>query len=360
MKNYAYRDPHRDLPFSSKSLDQCYKLGAEKIGWSARNQKPGVRGDGNILIGLGMATATYPTMHFNGSVMGTLKDDGTFIFKASTHEMGTGTCTAMTQIAADALGVPVTDVLFELGDTDFPRSCVSGGSATVSTVGNGVYGAAKEIQKQLSTQLIENPDSLFKGALIDDIEFAESSISCKSKPNQSLTYDQALRSLQKEKLEVTYETHFNDHALKYSTHSFGAQFAEVRVDSDLGIIRVSRFVGVFANGRIINEKTCRSQVQGGITMGIGMALFEQTVADVHSGRIVNANLGEYHVPVNADIPNIEAYFVPEEDKQIGPIGAKGVGEIGITGVAAAVANAVFNATGIRVRDLPITPDKLLA
>ncbi|HEY9714378.1 MAG TPA: molybdopterin cofactor-binding domain-containing protein, partial [Chroococcales cyanobacterium] len=268
-------------------------------------------------------------------------------------------CTVMAQIGADCMTVPLSDVVFELGDTEFPKAPVSGGSATVSTVGNAVWGAGKKLQETLAAEIVAHEASPFKGEPVDNIVFTEGRLTCKNKPGQSLTYDQALRILQKDTLECSYDTQFNDHALKYSTHAFGAQFAKVRVDQDLGEVRVERFVGVFAIGKVINEKTCRSQAQGGITMGIGMALTEETLADSLTGRIINANLGEYHIPVHADVPQIEAYFIPEDDQQIGAIGAKGVGEIGITGVAAAIANAVFNATGKRVRNLPITPDKLL-
>jgi xanthine dehydrogenase YagR molybdenum-binding subunit len=209
----------------------------------------------------------------------------------------------------------------------------------------------------LSEKLAAAPESPFNGVPQGDIEVADGKFVTRSKP-QTLTYEEALKILKLPSLEVNFETKFNDQAKKVAMHSFGAHFVEVKVDQDLGIVRVSRAVGVFANGRIINEKTCRSQVHGGITMGIGMALAEATIADRRTGRIVNASLADYHVPCNADIPAIEAYFIPEEDTIINSIGAKGIGEIGITGVAAAVANAVYNATGKRIRHLPITPDKV--
>jgi xanthine dehydrogenase YagR molybdenum-binding subunit len=357
MKNYAVKDPDSGNPFSSKGLDQCYKLGAEKIDWHRRSKKPAARRDGNWLIGLGMATATYPTMHFNSSCSAVLDGEGKFLFKSSTHEMGTGTRTVMAQIAAARLGVPFDMVDFELGDTDFPMAPISGGSATVSTVGSAVDGAALELRNTLAEKLTQAAESPFSGVPQGEIEMADGKFITRSKP-QTLSYEEALKILKLPSLEVKFTTQFNDHAKKVSMHSFGAHFIEVKVDPDLGIVRVSRAVGVFANGRIINEKTCRSQVHGGITMGIGMALAEATICDKRSGRIVNASLADYHVPCNADIPAIEAYFIPEEDTIINSIGAKGIGEIGITGVAAAVANAVYNATGKRIRNLPITPDKV--
>ncbi len=357
MKNYAEKDPEKGYPFSSKGLDKCYALGAEKIGWSRRSSKTGAVRDGDWLLGLGMASATYPTMHFNASCSATLFDDGNFLFESSTHEMGTGTCTVMAQIAAEALGVKFEKVKFELGDTDMPMAPVSGGSATVSTVGSAVFGAAEQLQKELFSKLIEKLPAELGTAKIDEIKVVDGVIVGAGK-RSSLDYAAALKALGLPKLQAKFTTTFNDQTVKYSMHAFGAQFVEVKVDPDFGIVRVSKAVGVFANGRIINEKTCRSQVHGGIVMGIGMALHEATVMDKRSGKVLNANLGEYMVPVNADVPHIEAYFIPEEDSIVNAIGAKGIGEIGITGVAAAVANAVFNATGKRVRDLPITPDKV--
>jgi len=357
MKNYADKDPEKGFPFSSKGLDKCYALGAEKIGWSRRSTKPGALRDGDWLVGLGMASATYPTMHFNASCSATLFDDGSFLFESSTHEMGTGTCTVMAQIASEALGVKFEKVKFELGDTDLPMAPVSGGSATVSTVGSAVFGAAEQLQKQLFSKLIEKLPADFGKAKVDEVKVVDGMIVAGDK-RSNLDYAAALKALGLPKLNATFTTSFNDHAVKYSMHAFGAQFVEVKVDPDFGTVRVTRAVGAFASGRIINEKTCRSQVHGGIVMGIGMALHEATLMDKRSGRVLNANLGEYLVPVNADIPQIEAYFIPEEDSVINSIGAKGIGEIGITGVAAAVANAVFNATGKRIRDLPITPDRV--
>jgi len=358
LKNYAHTDPSNGYKFSSKGLDQCYKVGAAKIGWEKRSKKPGSRKEGDWLVGLGMASATYPTMHFNATCSGLLNADGTFIFKSSTHEMGTGTRTVMAQIAAERLGVSTDKVDFELGDTDLPMAPISGGSATVSTVGSAVDGAAMKIRNDLVEKLVSTAGSPFNGRPQGEIAVKDGKFTCADVGIRPLTYAEALKAVNMPALEVKFETAFNDHAKKVSMHSFGAHFVEVKVDQDLGTVRVSRAVGVFANGRIINEKTCRSQVHGGIIMGIGMALEEATLMDKRTGRIVNANLGEYHVPVNADIPAIEVHFIPEEDSIINSIGAKGIGEVGITGMAAAVANAVYNATGKRIRSLPITPDKV--
>jgi xanthine dehydrogenase YagR molybdenum-binding subunit len=362
LKNYTSSDPDSGHPYSSKGLDACYKLGAEKIDWSRRSTQPETRRvsdhEGEWLYGLGMATATYPTMHFNAACKGVLKADGSFLFTSSTHEMGTGTRTAMAQIAAGRLGVPFEQVDFELGDTDMPMAPVSGGSATISTVGSAVDGAAMQIQNTLAQKLSVAEGSLFKGIAQGEIEFKNGHFVTRSLP-QSLSYVEALTALGLPDLEVKFETAFKDHEKKVSMHAFGAHFVEVKVDADLGIVRIVKHVGVFANGRIINEKTCKSQIHGGVTMGIGMALEEAAIMDKRTGRMVNANLGEYHVPVNADVPPIEVHFIAEEDKVIDSVGAKGIGEIGITGVAAAIASAVFNATGKRIRALPITPDKLL-
>ena len=322
LKNYAEQDPDKNLPWSTKSLRECYKQGAERFGWAKRSPEPRSMRQGNMLIGYGMATAVYPARRSPASALARMYPNGSVLVEAGSQELGGGTYTIMTQIAADALGIPVSRVTFKLGDTRYPETPVSGGSQTAATTGSAVYEAATALRQKLA--------ALPAGA------------------RSSQPY-----------IEARASTKENEDAKKFSMYSFGAQFAEVRVDADLGQIHVARMTGVFGAGKILNAKTARSQFMGGIVWGISMALHEHTVYDQRLGRIVNNNLAEYHVPTNADVGLIDVTWVDEDDQHVSPIGAKGIGEIGITGSAAAVANAVYHATGKRIRDLPITPDKLL-
>ena len=359
LRNHADIDPDSNRPWSSKSLKECYQLGAEKFGWARRNPEPRSMRDGRYLIGMGMATATYPVYRFGASAIARMMQDGSVVVQSGSHEMGTGTATVMAQLAADALGMPFEQVRFELGDTKMPRAPVSGGSATVASVGTAVEGATKAVRAKVLEMARNDQRSPFYNVAETDIAIQDGKILHKTDATKSETYTDILKRQNMPQVEASFDAKFDEANNKFSMHSFGAQFAEVRIDPDLGEVRVTRFVGAFGTGRIMNYKTARSQMLGGIVMGIGMALHEETITDLQTGRIVNANLGEYHVPVNADIPAIEPYFVEEIDPHVNPMGAKGVGEISITGVAAAVANAVYHATGKRIRDLPITPDKLL-
>lgn len=356
LRNHADTDPDKNLPWSSKSLKECYQLGAEKFGWSQRNPEPRSMRDGRYLIGMGMATATYPAFHFPAAAKAILLADGSAVVQSGTHEMGTGTATVMGQLAADTLGLPVERVRFELGDTELPRAPVSGGSATVGSVGTAVYGAATEVRAKVLEMVRRDKDSpLYQ--VSEEIDFADGRLFVKVTPAKGEAYADILKRHNLEKVEADYQSQFNEE--KYSKHGFGAQFVEVRIDPDFGEVRINRYTAAFATGRVLNHKTARSQFMGGIIMGIGMALMEETLTDPYLGRVVNPNLGEYHVPVNADIPNIDIHIIDEVDRHVNPIGTKGIGEIGITGAAAAVANAVYHATGKRIRALPITPDKVM-
>jgi len=357
LRNHADIDPDKNLPWSSKSLKECYQLGAEKFGWSQRHPEPRSMRDGRYLIGMGMATATYPAYHFPASAKAMILADGTALVQSGTHEMGTGTATVMAQLAADTLGFPVERVRFELGDTELPRASVSGGSSTVGSVGTAVYGAATDVRaKVLEMARSDRNSPLYQ--VSEEVAFADGRLFVKSDPAKGETYADILSRHNLEQVEADYEAQFNQEE-KYSKHGFGAQFVEVRIDPDFGEVRVSRYTAAFATGRVLNHKTARSQFMGGIIMGIGMALMEETLTDPVLGRVVNPNLAEYHVPVNADIPKIDIHIIDESDPHVNPIGTKGIGEIGITGVAAAVANAVYHATGKRIRNLPITPDKVM-
>jgi xanthine dehydrogenase YagR molybdenum-binding subunit len=332
IKNYAERDPESGHPFSSKSLRACYTQAAERFGWSRRNPAPRSMRDGDALVGLGMSTATYPAKRQPASAVARLLADGVIVVQAATHEFGTGTYTAMSQVAANALGVPVDRIRFELGDTDYPENPISAGSMTAASTGPAVHAAALALRERIESLGGRPSDVQSCRTLVDGNGGRPIDARASAKPG--------------------------DEARRYSMHSFGAVFAEVRVDPDLGDIRVARIVAAYGAGQILNAKTARSQLAGGIVYGIAMALHEQTAIDPRTGRYLNADLSEYLVPVNADVPDIDVILIDEADAYVDPIGVKGIGEIGTTGVAAAIANAVFHATGVRVRDLPITLDKV--
>jgi xanthine dehydrogenase YagR molybdenum-binding subunit len=357
FKNYAEQDPEKNVPWSSKSLRECYKVGAERFGWSKRQHEPRSMRDGNVLVGWGMASSVYPTNRSDAHCLARLLKDGTFLVESGTQDLGTGTYTVMTQIAADAIGVAPSQVEFRLGDTDYPMGPVSGGSQTAASVGSAVHLAGQALREKIVQAAIGDPASPVYGANTQDVRIENGRISAGGSKSETLTALIGRHS--GDYIEAEADSKPGDEKKKYGMYAFGAQFAEVRVDADLGQMRVSRMTGVFGAGKILNPKTARSQFMGGMVFGIGLALYEQTVMDQRLGRIVNNNLAEYLVPVNADVPEIDASWVDEVDEHVNPIGVKGIGEIGITGAAAAIANAVYHATGKRVRDLPITLDKLI-
>ncbi|HEY2509283.1 MAG TPA: molybdopterin cofactor-binding domain-containing protein, partial [Polyangiaceae bacterium] len=334
LRNHADVDPKDGKPWSSKSLRACYQAGAERFGWNRRDPKPRSMRDGRWLIGWGMATATYPARQSPSSAKATARPDGTLLVRAGTQDIGTGTYTIMSQIAADALGVPVDKVRFELGDTTFPETPVSGGSQTASSTGSAVKMACLELRKKV--------------AALGRVD-----------PAGPVDYRAIAARPGAPELSAEYHAQEKNERKNHSCHSFGADFVEVRVDPELGQVRVSRVVAAFGAGKILNAKTARSQFMGGIVWAMGMALEEHTVRDARTARVVTRDLADYHVPVNADVPAIDIVTIDEEDPYVNEIGAKGIGEIGITGAAAAIANAVFHATGKRIRDMPITLDKLI-
>ena len=359
LKNYANTDPDKNKPWSSKSLRQCYQMGAERFGWSKRRMQPRSMRDGNTLLGWGMATSVYPTNRSAATAKARLHADGTFSVDAGTQDLGTGTYTIMAEIAASTFGVPMRAVRPRLGDTTLPPTPVSGGSQTAASVGSAVYLAAQALHEKLTQMAVSDSRSPLSGGSAQDIVLADGRIYSRGNPSKGETLQQLIARSGRPYVEAEANAKPGPEKQDYSMYAFGAQFAEVRIDPDLGMIRVSRMVGCFGAGKILNAKTARSQLMGGMVWGIGMALLEHAVMDKRLGRWVNNNLAEYHVPVNADVPKIEALWVDEKDEHINPLGAKGVGEIGITGATAAIANAVYHATGKRVRDLPITLDKLL-
>jgi xanthine dehydrogenase YagR molybdenum-binding subunit len=336
LRNYAEHDEDKNLPWSSKELRACYRMAAEKFGWSQRSAKPGGMRHGQAVVGWGMATAFYPANRAAASAQAVLYANGSAVVRTATSDMGPGTYTAMTQLAADTLGVPLDNVDFELGDTDMPKAPVHGGSTTLASVGNAVVAACQALREKLSG--LAGPDGV-----PDNLPGLV-----------ALLARHGLQSVQAEA-----ESKPGDETKRFGTAAFGAVFAEVRVDPLLGTVRVPRLVGAYDIGRVINPKIARSQCIGGMVGGLGMALLEQAEWDAKLGRVMNANLAEYLVPVNADVEHLEAILVPSEDFHFNPLGSKGVAEIALTGVAPAIANAVYNAIGRRIRDLPITPEKLL-
>jgi xanthine dehydrogenase YagR molybdenum-binding subunit len=379
--NHTSTNVEEKLPFSEENLLECYKIGAEKIGWAKRVMQPRQTRNGKQLIGYGMATATYPAGRSSASAKIQMMADGSVKVQSATQDIGTGTYTIMAQTAADALGVPVERISVEIGDSTLPPAPVSGGSQTAASVNPAVLAAGEMLRKDLMMLALSDAKSKLNGRKPEEIEFAEAKFFVKGDSSKSDSYVDIMRRNNKTMMEACATSmpssgsglgapvapcstaplskEENSDSKKYSFHSFGAQFAEVWVDEDFGTIRVKRFVSVQDVGRIMNEKTARSQIIGGVIYGLGSALMEATEYDKRWANPVTRHLGDYHVPVQLDVPEIEVHFIGKPDRHISPIGARGIGEIGITGVSAAVANAVFNATGKRIRDLPFTPDKLL-
>ncbi|WP_294190814.1 xanthine dehydrogenase family protein molybdopterin-binding subunit [uncultured Sphingomonas sp.] len=355
LRNEPDKDPTTGAPFSSREVEKAFRDGAARFGWSNR-QAPGTRREGEWLIGAGVATATYPYYRMpGGAARITLTANGAAIDIAA-HDMGMGTATAQTQVAADRLGLDMAQVTFNYGDSTLPGTVMAGGSQQTAAIGASVMAAHRALVTEL-LKLAGN-DSPLAGLDADEVVGVNGGLAKIDDASAHESYASILARAQRAELVVEAEPPSPLETTHWSMHSHGAMFCEVRVNAVTGELRVSRFLGSFDCGRILNPKTAASQFRGGIIMGLGLALMEETQYDERSGRIMNPSLAEYHVPVHMDVPEIEVMWTDIPDPHA-PMGARGVGEIGITGVAAAVANAVFNATGKRVRDLPITLDKLL-
>jgi len=357
LRCYSDRDQHEDRPYGSKALRECYRQGAAAFGWDKRNPAPRSMRDGSDLIGWGMATGVWEALQMPITVRIALTANGHAEVACATSDIGTGTYTIMAQVAADMLGLPLDNISIKLGDSSLPQSPVEGGSWIATSVANGIATTAGAIRDEVLRLAKQIPNSPLANAAPDQVVLADGKLVSRRDSSRAVPIADALRQGALDRIELEQTTNpASDHSRANNTHS--AIFAEVKVDEELGVIRVTRVVSAVAAGRILNTKTASSQILGGVVWGIGMALHEETLIDHKFGRIMNANIAEYHVPVNADIGDIKVIFVDEPDNS-NPLGLKGVGEIGIVGVAAAVANAVFHATGKRVRDLPITLDKLL-
>jgi xanthine dehydrogenase YagR molybdenum-binding subunit len=358
--NYTEKDQEEDKPFSSKELRQCYLQAAEKFGWEKRSPEPRSMRDGDTLIGWGMATGIWDSMQSPAASKAVLGLDGHLLVTCAITDIGPGTYTIMTQIAADTLGLPIEKVTFQLGDSNLPQSSVQGGSQTAGSVGTAVKEVCQTVAQQLFKLAQQMPNSPFAKVKFEDVKFADGHIQLVEGDASTISLIEVLRSSGNNSLEAMVNSKPDARKQSgFAQYVHSAVFVEVRVDDALGTIRVSRVVNAVAAGKILNPKTARSQVLGGVVWGVGMALEEESLLDNNLGRFMNHNLSEYHVPVNADIGEIDVIFVQEEDTIVNPLGVKGVGEIGIVGTAAAIANAVYHATGKRIRDLPITLDKLL-
>ncbi len=357
LRCYSNRDQNTGQPYSSKNLRECYRRGAEVFGWQNRNPAPRSMRDGSELVGWGMATGVWEAMQVPITVRIALTANGHAEVSCATSDIGTGTYTIMAQVAADMLGLPLDNITIRLGDSTLPQSPVEGGSWIAASVSNGIVTTARAVREELLRLAKQMPNSPLANAAADEVVLADGKLAGRESPSRAVPIADAMRHSAVDRIVRELGTTFeNGGGHAHNTHS--AVFAEVKIDEELGVIRVTRVISAVAAGRILNPKTGGSQIIGGIVWGIGMALHEETHHDHRFGRIMNADYAEYHVPVNADIRDIEVIFVDEPDDIVNPLGIKGLGEIGIVGVAAAIANAVYHATGKRVRDLPITLDQL--
>jgi xanthine dehydrogenase YagR molybdenum-binding subunit len=357
IRNEPDRDPTSGLPFSSRHLVEAYRAGAERFGWDQRDPRPGARREGEWLVGIGTATASFPYVRMpGGAARITLTRDGRARVEVAAHEMGMGTATAQAQIAAERLGLPLDQVSVAYGDSSLPGAILAGGSQQTASSGAAVVAAHRELVAEILK--LAGDDSPLAGLGRDEVGAVDGGLCDLSDPGRWESYNSILTGAERAEVSAEAAAPPPLEMANWSMHSFGALFCEVRVNAVTGEPRVSRFLGSFDCGRIINPKTAASQFRGGIIMGLGLALMEETLFDERSGRIMNPSLSEYHVPVHMDVPGIDVMWTDIPDPHA-PMGARGIGEIGITGVGAAVANAVYNATGTRVRDLPITLDKLL-
>ncbi len=359
LRNYAQSDPSNGKPWSSKSLKESYARGAELFGWSKRIPKNRATREGNLLIGWGMASSSYPVHSNKGTARARIYADGHALVQSGATDIGTGTYTVMTQVAADALGLMPDQIRFELGDSTLPTTAISGGSMAAGSTSAGVDAACRALRDKIIAVAVKDMKSPLFGAAPTDVTAKDGRLFVTGSPTKGETYKDLMARQKMSDMESTGEGKYGA-SQAHSMHSFGAHFCEVAVDEALGRARVRRWVCVAGAGTILNAKTARSQMLGAMAMGIGNALSEATEMDTRYGRYINANLADYHVAVNADIPrDIQIEFVNEVDPHVGGIGVKGIGELGIVGVSAAVGNAIFHATGKRLRDLPFTPEKIM-
>jgi len=361
LANYAETEPGTGRPFSSKALRECYAEGAKRFSWAGRPLEPRqMRDENGLLVGWGMGTAVFHSPHFPASARATLRADGTALVETAAADMGQGAWTALAQIAADALGLDPDQVEFHSGLSSLPDGGVAGGSAHTASAGLALHKAGEDALASLAKLASSDPASPLFGAGNIGVVAKAGRLHRRDDEGRSESYAEILaRAGRREVVGTANAAPDADAAGKHAMYSHGAVFAEVKVDPELGQVRATRLIGAFAAGRIINPRLVRSQYLGGMIWGISFALQEKAVVDRRTGRIMNADLAEYHVPVNADAPSLEAILVPEEDAHVNPLGIKGVGEIGITGTVGAIANAVWHATGVRIRRFPVHLEDLL-
>lgn len=361
LKNYAEKEPGTGRPYSSKALRECYAEGARRFGWASRPLAPRrLRDEDGFLVGWGMGTALFPCPHFPAQARATLRTDGTALVETAGVDMGQGAWTALAQIAAESLGLDPDKLEFRSGVSTLPDGGVAGGSAHTASAGLALHNAGRDVIDQLAAFATSDPASPLFGAGNIGVVARAGRLHRRDDESRSEAYAELLaRSGQREIVGTGRSARDPQLGQAYAMYSHGAVFAEVKVDPDLGQVRVTRLVGAFAAGRIVNPRLVESQYFGGMIWGASFALHEEAIVDRRTGRVMNADLAEYHVPVNADIPSLEAILIPEEDRYVNPLGIKGVGEIGVTGTVGAVANAVWHATGVRVRKFPIRIENLI-
>jgi xanthine dehydrogenase YagR molybdenum-binding subunit len=355
--NNAEVHPNSKLPWTTKFLKECYALGKEKIGWHKRPTVPGTLKEDGMLVGYGMAVGVFGAGRSAATAKGILKNDGSLLLQSAVSDMGPGTSTAMVKIGSEQMGLEEKKVRFELGDTDFPTGPTQGGSGSATAVGSAVIAVCDAIKLSLKEMAIESI-AAFKNLKPDDIKYETGKLFAPSN-TASIHFMDLLKETGKPELQVSKSSSGFAQRDKYATNSFSVHFVKLHVHPVTGVIKLKHMVSAADAGKIISEKTARSQMVGGAVGGIGMAMTEETLLDHRFGRYINSNFVDYHVPVHADVPPMDIVFTNQPDFIISPTGAKGIGEIALVGVAPAILNAVYNATGKRVRDLPVTPDKLI-
>ena len=351
--NYAEKDEEKGKPYSSKFLKEAYQLGAEKFGWKDRKPQPRSMREGEWLVGYGVGNGIFSAWRGESKLGARLLADGTLILQTGVTDMGPGTATAMTRLASERLGIPAEKIRFELGDSRYPPGIFQGGSGTTSTLGTTVHQMGESLKQRL-VGLLRTQESEIR---VTDVQFINGEMRLKN--GQTISYVDAMKAGNLPAIEFVESSGGNPDMEKYAAYSYAVHFVKVLVHPLTGNIKVSRAVSAVDAGKVINEKTAESQIIGAVVGGIGMSLMEEGVVDHRYGRWVNNNFADYHVPVNADVPQVEVVFVNKPDPVLNPNGAKGIGEVGLVGFAAAMANAVYHATGKRIRELPITPDKVL-
>ncbi|MBL8113743.1 MAG: xanthine dehydrogenase family protein molybdopterin-binding subunit, partial [Acidobacteria bacterium] len=359
LANHAEKDPKSGKPWSAKALRECYRAGAERFGWKAKRPDPRSQKEGEWLFGQGMASAVYPGYRAASTARVRILESGRAQVSSATHDLGTGMYTLLAQAVGDALSLPLDAVDVELGDSSLPPAALAGGSMSTASVLPAVRKAAEAALAKLVDLAAGGEGAALSGLARDAVEARQGRLVSKADPSRGEAFSAVLARAGKGAVEATETAAPGQEGADHSFSSFGAHFVEVGVDRFTCEVRVHRVVSAMSIGSVLNPKAARSQVIGGVAGGIGMALLEESRLDARTGRFTTLDLSSYRVPVNADVPHVEVLFVGEPDIAFNPLGARGVGEIGITGIAAAVANAVYHATGLRVRDLPITPEKLL-